>query len=65
MRDSRSWRPVAAVTHTKFLEGQVTVDMRVVCPRDAEKMLLEQARTACWNRFAAKHECEELTSTDM
>ena len=33
--------------------------MRYVGPQDVKKMLLQQARTAYWNRWAAKHEDEE------
>ena len=47
--------------HTLLFEGQVSVDMRVVCPQDVKKMLLRQARIVYWKRWAAKHECEELT----
>ena len=43
-----------------WLEEQVKVDMRVVCPLDVAKMLLKQARTVYCKRWAAKHECEEL-----
>ena len=42
--------------HTLMFEGQETVDMRVVCPQDVKKMLLRQARMACWRMRAAKHE---------
>ena len=31
-----------------------------VCPKDVEKMLLKQARSAYWKKWAAKHEYEEL-----
>ena len=34
--------------------------MRVVCPQDVKKMLLKQARTTHWRKWAAKHESEEL-----
>ena len=30
--------------HTLLFEGQVAVDVRVVCPQDVENMLLKQAR---------------------
>ena len=46
--------------HTLLVEGQVAVDMRVVCPQDVKKMLLKQATTVHWKRMAAKHEGEEL-----
>ena len=46
--------------HTVPFEGQVAVDMRVVCPQDVKHMLLKQARMVCRKRWAAKHECEEL-----
>ena len=38
---------------TLLFEGQVPVDMRVVCPQDVKKMLLKQARMVCWNKWAA------------
>ena len=34
--------------------------MRYVCPKDVKKMLLQQARTVYWKKWAAKHEYEEL-----
>ena len=34
--------------------------MRYVCPKDVNKMLLQQARTVHWKKWAAKHENEEL-----
>ena len=34
---------MGALVHLPF-EGQVAVDMRVVCPQDVKKMLLKQAR---------------------
>ena len=34
--------------------------MRFVCPKDVKKMLLKQARSAHWKKWAAKHEYEEL-----
>ena len=42
------------------LEGDRRIDMRYVCPKDVKKMLLQQARTVYWKKWAAKHECEEL-----
>ena len=32
-----------AIAHFDFLNGQVTLDMRVVCPQDVKEMLLRQA----------------------
>ena len=46
--------------HTLIFEEQVQLDMRYVCPRDAKKKLLKQARTTFWKKWAAKHEYEEL-----
>ena len=43
-----------------IFEGQVAVDMRYVCPKDVKKMLLKQARSTYWKKWAAKHEYEEL-----
>ena len=45
---------------TVLFEGQVAVDVRVVCPQDVKKMLLKQAMMVYWKKRAAKHECEEL-----
>ena len=36
------------------------MDVRYVCPKDVKKMLLRQARSICWKKWAAKHEYEEL-----
>ena len=36
------------------------MDMRYVCPKDVTKMLLKQARSTYWKKWAAKHEYEEL-----
>ena len=46
--------------HTLLFEGQVVVDMRVVCPYDVKKILLKQTRMVYWKKWAAKHEHEEL-----
>ena len=46
--------------HMLLFEGQLVVDMRVVCPQDVKKILLKQARMVCWKKWAAKHEHEEL-----
>ena len=46
--------------HSMLSEAQVAVYMRVVCPQDVKKMLLKQARTTCWKKWASIHECEEL-----
>ena len=46
--------------HTLIFEGDRNIDMRFVCPEDVKKMLLQQARTVCWKKWAAKHEYEDL-----
>ena len=46
--------------HTLIFEGNVRIDMRHVCPKDVEKMHVQQARTIYWKKWAAKHEYEEL-----
>ena len=46
--------------HTLLFDGQVAVDMRVVCTQDVKKMLLRHARMAYWKIWAATHACEEL-----
>ena len=58
-------RPVIWVSsglfwHTLIFEGDRSIDMRYVCPKDVKKMLLQQARKVYWKKWAAKHECEEL-----
>ena len=40
--------------------GDVRIDMRYVWPKDVEKMLVQQARSIHWKKWAAKHKCEEL-----
>ena len=44
MRETRGLGTQWPQWHTLMFEGQVAVDMRVVCPPDVEKMLLKQAR---------------------
>ena len=34
--------------------------MRLVCPKDVEKMVVSRARSVYWKKWAAKHEYEEL-----
>ena len=46
--------------HTLIFEGDRSIVMRYVCPKDLEKMLLQQAGKVCWKTWAAKHEYEEL-----
>ena len=50
---------MATVAHLYFF-GQVRVDMIYACPKDVKNMLLKQARSSYWNKWEAKHECEEL-----
>ena len=45
--------------NTLIFEGDRNIDMRCVCPEDVKKMLLQQARTVYWKKWAAKHEYEE------
>ena len=46
--------------HTLVFEGDRRIDMRYVCPKDVKKMLVQQGRTICWKKWAAKHEYEEF-----
>ena len=46
--------------HNSIFDGQVKVDMRFVSPKDVKKMLLKQAWTVYWKKWAAKHEYEEF-----
>ena len=41
--------------HTLTFEGEVRIDMRYVCPKDAKKMLQQRARTVYSKKWAAKH----------
>ena len=43
-----------------IFEGETRIDMIYVCPKDVKKMLLQQARSVKWKKWAAKHEYEEL-----
>ena len=36
--------------HTLLFEGQVAVDMRLVCPQNVKKMLLKQNTMVCWKK---------------
>ena len=46
--------------YTLLFDGPGRVDMRFVWPRDVKKMLLRQARTTYWKKWASRHEREEL-----
>ena len=46
--------------HTLILEGDRSIDMRYVCPKEVKKMLLQQARTVYWKNWTEKHEYDEL-----
>ena len=43
--------------HTLVFSDETKIDMKYVCPRDVEKMLVQRARSVNW---AAQHEQEEL-----
>ena len=45
--------------YSLLFEGQVAVDMRVVCPQDV-KHVPKRGRMVYWKRWAALHESEEL-----
>ena len=51
--------------HTLLFEGQVVVNMRMVCPQDVKQMLLKQARMVYWKKWAAKHEHEGAERRSM
>ena len=36
------------------------MDVRYVCPKDVKNMLMKQAQSTYWGKWAAKHENEEL-----
>ena len=60
VRETRDLRITCPHCHKLMCEGQVSVDMRVVCPQDVKKMFLKQAMMVYWKRLTAKHECEKL-----
>ena len=57
---TRDWGIQWSHWHTLVFEGEVRVDMRHVCPKDVTKMLVQQARSVYWKKWAAKHEYEEF-----
>ena len=60
MCETRDLRIKWTKWHTFMFEGQVAVDMRVVCPQDVKKMLLKQARMVYWKKWAAKRKSDQL-----
>ena len=36
------------------------MDTSYICPNDVKKMLMKEAWSTCWKKWAAKHEYEEL-----
>ena len=46
--------------HTLVFYDETKIDMRFVCPRDVEKMLVQRARSVYRKKWAAKHEHEDL-----
>ena len=60
VRRQRFGQQVAASAHPLIFEGDRRTDMKYVCPKDVKKMLLQQARTVYWKKWAAKHEYEEM-----
>ena len=51
---------MAVLTHIGLFSDEIKNDMRYVCPKDVEKMLVQRARSVYWKKWAAKHEKEEL-----
>ena len=43
-----------------FSDDLKKIDVRLVCPRDVRKMLIQRARSVYWKKWAAKHGYEEL-----
>ena len=46
--------------HTLIFESDGRIDMSETFAKDVKKMLMHQARTIYWKKWAAKHENEEL-----
>ena len=60
MCETRDWGINCPHWHTLIFEGDRRIDVRYVCPKDVKKMLVQQARSVHWKKWAAKHACEEL-----
>ena len=43
-----------------MFSNEINMDMRMVCPKDVKKMLVQMVRSVYWMKWAAKHGCEEL-----
>ena len=46
--------------HTLIFSDETRIDMRFLCPRNVNKMLVQRARSVFWEKWAAEHEYEEL-----
>ena len=46
--------------YTLIFGNDTKIDMRLVCPTDVKKMLVQTARSVYWKKWAAKHEYDEL-----
>ena len=46
--------------HTLIFSDKTRMDMRFVCPKDVQKMLVQRARSLYWKKWAAKHGYEVL-----
>ena len=46
--------------HTLMFSDELKIDMRLVCPKDVKKMLIQRSRSVYWKQWAAKHGYEEL-----
>ena len=46
--------------HTLIFGNDTKIDMRLVCPKDVKKMLVQTARSVYWKKWTAKHEYEVL-----
>ena len=60
MCETRDMGPRWPHWHKLVFRGETRIDMWYVCPRDVKKMLVQRARSVYWNKWAAKHEHEEL-----
>ena len=46
--------------HTLMFSDEIEIDMRLVCPTEVKKILVQRARSVYWKKWAAKHGYEEL-----
>ena len=54
------WHKKWPYWHTLIFGNDIKIDMRLVCPKDVKKMLVQTIRSVYWKKRATKHEYDEL-----